>query len=82
MGLLVGQTPQLMIVRKGSCAVPFQAWRAAAFLRFPAIPLMGFFSTAPRPQPAPLYRAILFDVNETLLDMRPLKRALVKAFGN
>jgi 2-haloacid dehalogenase len=43
---------------------------------------MGFFSAAPRPQPAPCYQAILFDVNETLLDMRPLKQALVKAFGN
>ena len=43
---------------------------------------MGFFSAAPRPQPAPRYQAILFDVNETLLDMRPLKQAVVKAFGN
>lgn len=42
---------------------------------------MGLFSAAPRPRATAPYRAILFDVNETLLDMSPLKQAVGKAFG-
>jgi 2-haloacid dehalogenase len=43
---------------------------------------MGFFSARPRLLAAPQYRVILFDVNETLLDMSPLKKAVNKAFDH
>ncbi|WP_324679100.1 hypothetical protein [Hymenobacter sp. GOD-10R] len=40
---------------------------------------MRFLSAAARPRPTHSYHAILFGVNETLLDLRPLKQAVVKA---
>jgi 2-haloacid dehalogenase len=43
---------------------------------------MGLFSATPPPRAIQPYRVILFDVNETLLDMSPLKRAVGKAFGS
>ena len=42
---------------------------------------MGLFSATPPPRATAPYRATLFDVNETLLDMSPLKQAVGKAFG-
>jgi 2-haloacid dehalogenase len=43
---------------------------------------MGLFATTPPPRATRPHRVLLFDVNETLLDMSPLKRAIGKAFGS